>query len=246
MHGFKVESVFLYLPGLVDDLLFFLDEISEMPLSMQAKLLRVLQDGRVRPVGSNKEISTDVRIIAATNRSLEEKIAAGNFREDLFYRLETFTLKVPPLREREEDIELLAGIFLHSYNTKLNRNIRGFSDSAIDLLRNYSFPGNVRELQNAVERAATFCRGNWISPQDLPVRMQKGKSSVADFGGQKTDTTDEFALLCKNSLPSLEDLKGRYVRYVLKQCGGNKRRAAALLGIGRRTLYRYLDERTPE
>lgn len=221
----------------------FLDEISEIPLSMQAKLLRVLQDGRVRPVGGNKEIRTDVRIIAATNRNLEEEITAGNFREDLFYRLETFILKVPPLRKRDNDAELLAGIFLHPYNARLNRNIRGFSDSALDILRNYSFPGNVRELQNAVERAATFCRGNWITPQDLPVRMQKGESPAMKSGNAEAGSADESALFCGNSLPSLEDLKGRYVRYVLKQCGGNKRRAAALLGIGRRTLYRYLDER---
>ncbi|MFP4168649.1 MAG: sigma-54-dependent transcriptional regulator [Desulfonatronovibrionaceae bacterium] len=220
----------------------FLDEISEMPLSMQAKLLRVLQDGRIRPVGSDKEVDTDVRIIAATNRDLEEEIAAGNFREDLFYRLETFTLRVPPLREREDDAEFLAAVFLHRCNARLNRGIRGFSDAALDVLRGYSYPGNVRELQNAVERAATFCRGSWITPQDLPERMHKDEISIPDAKVREPQAGGEAVLLQGSTLPSLEELKGRYIHYVLKQCGGNKRRAAALLGIGRRTLYRYLEE----
>jgi len=220
----------------------FLDEISEMPLSMQAKFLRVLQDGRFRPVGGNKEISSDVRIIAATNRDLEEEINAGNFRADLFYRLETFTLKAPPLREREDDAEFLASIFLQSCNSRLNRNIRGFSDAALDILRSYPFPGNVRELQNTVERAATFCQGNWITPGDLPARIQTADTSKGQGEDGLAGSPKEAELLHGNTLPSLEELKGRYVRYVLKQCQGNKRRTAALLGMGRRTLYRYLDE----
>jgi DNA-binding NtrC family response regulator len=220
----------------------FLDEISEMPLAMQAKLLRVLQDGKVRPVGSNREMDTDVRIIAATNRDLEEEIAAGRFREDLFYRLETFTLRVPPLREREDDAALLAAGFLHRYNARLNRNVRGFSDDALDLLRSYSFPGNVRELQNAVERAVTFCRGNWVTPEDFPGRMRREETSAQEMDLGSGGVSAESCLLNGNTLPSLEELKGRYMRYVLEQCGGNKRRAAALLGIGRRTLYRYLGD----
>jgi DNA-binding NtrC family response regulator len=220
----------------------FLDEISEMPLAMQAKLLRVLQDGKVRPVGSNREMDTDVRIIAATNRDLEEEIAAGRFREDLFYRLETFTLRVPPLREREDDAALLAAGFLHRYNARLNRNVRGFSDDALDLLRSYSFPGNVRELQNAVERAVTFCRGNWVTPEDFHGRMRREETSAQEMDLGSGGVSAESCLLNGNTLPSLEELKGRYMRYVLEQCGGNKRRAAALLGIGRRTLYRYLGD----
>ncbi|MFO7818054.1 MAG: sigma-54-dependent transcriptional regulator [Thermodesulfobacteriota bacterium] len=220
----------------------FLDEISEMPLSMQAKLLRVLQDGKVRPVGSNKEINTDVRIIAATNKELEDEIAAGNFREDLFYRLETFTLRVPPLREREDDVALLAASFMHRYNARLSRDIRGFSDEALSLLRGYSFPGNVRELQNAVERAVTFCRGNWVTPQDFPARMRRTESIASGADIENGPPSENSFLLHGGTLPSLEKLKERYIRYVLKQCGNNKRRAAALLGIGRRTLYRYLED----
>lgn len=220
----------------------FLDEICEMPLAMQAKLLRVLQDGKVRPVGSNREMDTDVRIIAATNRDLEEEIAAGRFREDLFYRLETFTLRVPPLREREDDAALLAAGFLHRYNARLNRNVRGFSDDALELLRGYSFPGNVRELQNAVERAVTFCRGNWVTPEDFPGRMRREETSTQKMDLGSGRVSADSCLLKGNTLPSLEELKGRYMRYVLEQCRGNKRRAAALLGIGRRTLYRYLDD----
>ncbi|MFW5970503.1 MAG: sigma-54-dependent transcriptional regulator [Desulfovermiculus sp.] len=216
----------------------FLDEISETPLSMQAKLLRVLQDGKVRPVGSNKEIATQARIIAATNKDLEQEIANGCFREDLFYRLETFTLRVPPLREREDDVELLAAQFLSQFSAKLNRDIRGFSDQALELLKNYSFPGNVRELQNAVERAVTLSHGRWINPEDFPQRMREQGTSEQN----SEQLLASESLLRGNRLPTLEELKERYIAHVLEQTQGNKRRAAALLGIGRRTLYRYLGE----
>ncbi|MFO7877637.1 MAG: sigma-54 dependent transcriptional regulator [Desulfovermiculus sp.] len=216
----------------------FLDEISETPLSMQAKLLRVLQDGKIRPVGSNKEMATQARIIAATNKDLEQEIASGHFREDLFYRLETFTLRVPPLREREDDVELLAARFLSQFSAKLNRNIRGFSDQARELLKSYSFPGNVRELQNAVERAVTLSHGQWIIPEDFPQRMREQGSPEQCSGQLPASDT----LLRGNRLPTLEELKERYIAHVLEQTQGNKRRAAALLGIGRRTLYRYLGE----
>jgi DNA-binding NtrC family response regulator len=216
----------------------FLDEISETPLSMQAKLLRVLQDGKIRPVGSNKEISTQVRIIAATNKDLEQEIGGGKFREDLFYRLETFTLRVPPLREREDDVELLAAQFLSQFAAKLGRNVRGFSDKALELLKSYSFPGNVRELQNAVERAITLSHGQWITPEDFPQRMRDQECSWVNPGSLLSGDS----LLHGNRLPTLDELKERYIAHVLEQSQGNKRRAAALLGIGRRTLYRYLGE----
>lgn len=216
----------------------FLDEISETPLSMQAKLLRVLQDGKIRPVGSNTEISTRVRIIAATNKDLEREIENGAFREDLFYRLETFTLRVPPLREREDDVELLAGRFLYKFTAKLGRNIRGFSDQALEVFKSYSFPGNVRELENAVERAVTLCQGQWITPQDFPQRMREHTPSPE----QDSQLPALGSLWSENRLPTLEELKERYIAHVLQQTQGNKRRAAALLGIGRRTLYRYLGE----
>ncbi len=219
----------------------FLDEISETPVSMQAKLLRVLQDGKIRPVGSNKEISTQARILAATNKDLEQEIAAGTFREDLFYRLETFTLRVPPLREREEDIQLLAARFLHAFSSKLGRDIRGFSDAALELLQTYPFPGNVRELENAVERAVTLTPGRWITPRDFPERM-RGQQTTEQKKHTHGSPAAADTLLKGGRLPTLEQMKERYIDYVLEQTQGNKRRAAALLGIGRRTLYRYLKE----
>ncbi len=221
----------------------FLDEISEMPLSMQSKLLRVLQDGKIRPVGSDTEIDTNVRIIAATNKDLEEEVAAGNFREDLFYRLETFTLRVPPLREREDDVDLLAASFLYRYNARLNRSIRGFSDAALTFLRNYSFPGNVRELQNAVERAVTFTREDWVTPGDFPQRMRRQEwPETGESDPENVFPSEASFLLQGDTLPALEKLKERYISYVLEKCGGNKRQAASLLGIGRKTLYRYLGD----
>src|SRR5690606_34827158 len=148
-----------------------LDELGEMPLALQAKLLRVLQDGRMRPVGSDHEIQVDVRIIAATNRNLTEAVADGSFREDLFYRLETFSLQVPPLRARGDDVQRLAEFFLTRFNSRRQRQIKGFSDDALAVLASYPFPGNVRELQNAVERAATFCDTPLIEVRHLPQRI---------------------------------------------------------------------------
>ncbi len=241
-----------------------LDEISEMPLELQAKLLRVLQEGRVRPVGANREVEVDVRIIAATNRDLEEEVRAGRFREDLFYRLETFMLRVPPLRERADDIELLAGRFVHRFRVALHKDVRAISSDAIRVLRNYPFPGNVRELQNAIERAVTFCEGRTIVVRDLPVRVRAGKAKglQGGLGGQAESSRGNerspaamgqaggdgalAGALCEiitdgDVLPTLAELEDWYIRFVLERAGGNKRRAAALLGIARRTLYRQLD-----
>ena len=217
-----------------------LDEIGEMPLALQAKLLRALQDGNVRPVGSDHEIQLDVRVIAATNRNLTECVEQGSFREDLFYRLETFNLQVPPLRERSDDIHYLADFFLARFNARQQRHIKGFSDAARQALLRYPFPGNVRELQNAVERAATFAQGAFIELADLPERMQN--SSVADAplaatsaGGQ----SDSHQPL--EQLPSLEQVQRRYILQVLDAASGNKRKAADILGITRRTLYRWIE-----
>lgn len=220
-----------------------LDEIGEMPLSLQAKLLRALQDGSIRPVGQDTEESVDVRIIAATHRDLKKKVAAGEFREDLYYRLETFALTVPPLRDRDEDRELLAQRFLQALAVAQRKDIKGFSPEALGLLRRYSFPGNVRELQNITERAVAFCNEDWVQPSHLPERLeQESETSPQHLDDDNGDAPYNGGLLDGPVLPTLEQLQKRYVRMVLDEVDGNKRRAAALLGIGRRTLYRWLDE----
>lgn len=218
-----------------------LDELGEMPLALQAKLLRVLQDGKVRPVGSDHEIQLDVRIIAATNRNLTEAVADGSFREDLFYRLETFGLQVPPLRARGEDILKLTEFFLTRFNARQKQSIKGFSDAALGLLQQYSFPGNIRELQNAVERAATFCDTPLIETHHLPqrIREQTGApllpANTAVIPQQPNQPADADAL------PTLETVQRQYIHQVLATTDGNKRRAADILGITRRTLYRWIE-----
>ena len=215
-----------------------LDEIGEMPMSLQAKLLRVLQGGEVRPVGDDRALNVDVRIIAATNRNLSEAVEQGQFREDLFFRLETFLLDVPPLRSRGEDVPLLANHFLAAIAGQRKITVRGFSDAAMAKLRNYTFPGNVRELHNAVERAVTFCDGEVIEPGHLPERM-RGPAGMAPARQEG----DAFTWQADNeALESLAVVQRRYVEFVLGQTGGNKRRAAAILGITRRTLYRWLED----
>jgi two-component system, NtrC family, response regulator AtoC len=217
----------------------FLDEISEMPPALQAKLLRMLQDGKIRPVGSNREQQINVRIVAATNRNIEEQVRAGDFREDLFYRLETFQINVPPLRERGDDIDLLAGIFLAQYATSTDKRIDGFSAPAYEQIRRYPFPGNVRELRNMIERAVAFCPTREIRPEHLPSRIRdaNGKSSAA-----AGDLLQNGLQISDESLLTLEAVERRYIRHVMTQVQGNKRSAASILGIGRRTLYRRLEE----
>lgn len=219
-----------------------LDEIGEMPLALQAKMLRALQDGSIRPVGQDTEEQVDVRIVAATHRDLAQRVADGEFREDLYYRLETFALNVPALREREEDIELLAQRFLVRFSAEQGRPARVFSREALVALRAYAFPGNVRELQNAVERAVAFCPSERVEPEHLPGRLFRPEAMAAAPAAPRGDG----GLLDGAVLPTLDEVQKRYVRRVLDEVGGNRRRAAALLGIGRRTLYRWLDEESPE
>ncbi|MGQ9425053.1 sigma-54-dependent transcriptional regulator [Gilvimarinus sp. F26214L] len=222
--------------GEADGGTILLDEIGEMPPAMQSKLLRVLEDGHVRPVGDDRERSVDVRVVAATNRNLEDEIEQGNFRADLFYRLETFTLEVPPLRERADDVDLLTANFIARFGLASGRSVRGISAAALARLRVYPFPGNVRELSNAMERAVAFARGEEIEVADLPERIRKHHASTASGVGEGApDPLNE-----QEPLP-LREVERRYVRHVLERMQGNKRRTAELLGIGRRTLYRYLE-----
>ncbi|AGA34827.1 two component, sigma54 specific, transcriptional regulator, Fis family - like protein [Thioalkalivibrio nitratireducens DSM 14787] len=212
----------------------FLDEIGEMPPAMQTKLLRLLQDGRVRPVGSNDEVASDVRIVAATHRDLAELLREGHFREDLFYRLETFRIEVPPLRERGEDIERLVFHFLRRQAAAQEVPLRGLAPEALRMLLGYRFPGNVRELTSLVERAATLAQGEVIQPEDLPERV------CDDPGNARAVVADPAAGARDEEWYTLEELEARYIRQVLAHTGGNKQRAARILGIGRKTLYRKL------
>ncbi len=216
----------------------FLDEIGEMPLSLQAKMLRALQDGQVRPVGAEREHQVDVRLVAATNQDLHERVQDGRFREDLYYRLEAFQLEVPPLRDRGEDLEMLAMQFVGRFAAARQRPARSISNEALMLIRDYPWPGNVRELSNAMERAVTFCEGREIEAEHLPERVRRAEGTGGAGQGDSLN-----ALLDQGEmLPTLDELRRRYVQHVLEKVDGNKRRAAALLGVGRRTLYRWLDE----
>lgn len=196
-----------------------LDEIGEMPVALQAKLLRVLQEGTLRAVGSDKEEHVDVRILAATHQDLEAKVENGSFRQDLFYRLETFSIRVPALRERGEDIERLVRHFADDIDSE-----------ALELLYRYPFPGNVRELQNAIERAVAFSQNGKVYAENLPQR-------ITDF----EQPTDAETGLKVNDWPTLNQLQEDYIKQVLAHVQGNKSKAAELLGITRRTLYRWLE-----
>ncbi|MFO8070486.1 MAG: sigma-54 dependent transcriptional regulator [Polyangia bacterium] len=212
-----------------------LDELTELPAPVQAKLLRTLQEGTLRKVGANREQEVDVRIIAATNGDVERQMDNGELRRDLYFRLETFVLEVPPLRERPDDIEALTALFLSRFRIALDKPIDGFTSEALSALRSYDYPGNVRELENIVERGVTFCRKGEI-------RLEHLGPKVADQYGRFRQTEKAIhALIPAGELPPLEALKRDYVRYALNKFDGNKRRTASALGIGRRTLYRYLE-----
>ncbi|WP_018141929.1 sigma-54 dependent transcriptional regulator [Thioalkalivibrio sp. ALJ7] len=225
----------------------FLDEIAEMPVAMQSKLLRLLQDGRVRPVGANEEIATDVRIVAATHQDLQAHIADGRFREDLYYRLETFRIEIPPLRARGDDIERLALQFLREQALTRGLPERRLSPEALRALVRYSFPGNVRELASLMERAATLAAGEVIETRDLPERVLQGAAHGVpdDAPDGRPDSMPVPGVEDDPQWPTLEERERDYIRRVLEHVDGNKQRAARILGIGRKTLYRKLGESDP-
>jgi DNA-binding NtrC family response regulator len=208
----------------------FLDEIAEMPLEMQAKLLRALQERKVRPVGSNEEVSFDARIVAATNRDLDEEVYEKRFREDLYYRINVVRIDLPPLRERAGDVLELAQHFLGVHASRKGRPTLGLSVPAAEKLAAYRWPGNVRELQNCIERAVAFARFDEIAVDDLPEKIRDYKTERL-----ATEATDSTEIL------TLDELERRYVKRVMKLLDGNKSRAAELLGIDRRTLYRRIE-----
>jgi DNA-binding NtrC family response regulator len=196
----------------------FLDEIGEMPIGLQAKLLRFLDSGEFRRVGGTKPLRVDVRMIAATNKDLAAMIKTNGFREDLYYRLNVINVAVPPLRERREDIEELSRHFLAAYAKKLSKPLKDFTSEAMDLLTEYRWPGNVRELENVVERAVIVCESGAIGAEDLSI------SSYAAVADEAVN-------------PSLEEMEKNYILRVLKEAGGNQSKASQLLGIDRKTLY---------
>ncbi|WP_242597208.1 sigma-54-dependent transcriptional regulator [Billgrantia sulfidoxydans] len=219
----------------------FLDEIGEMSPGLQAKLLRALQEKMIKAVGAEKEEAVDVRIIAATHRDLEQEIESGNFRSDLFYRLETFSLRIPPLRERQGDIERLISAMIDKHAGAQGKSIERIEPLALQTLLDYPYPGNVRELENAVMRAVTLAENGLLSHTDLPERIRLHGQEQRGAARQ-IETGKALISSGKQSWPSLEEVEKRYIQKVLEATGGNKRRTADILGIARRTLYRRLEE----
>ncbi len=206
----------------------FLDEIGEISLLMQVKLLRVLQQKEIQRVGSDEVLHVDVRIVAATNRNLEQEIENGNFREDLYYRLNVVTLTVPSLKERSGDIPILANFFLEKFALKNHKNIKGFSPKAMDFLVKYSYPGNVRELENIIERACILVRGDYIDVEALPPQLTQKQEQNASI---------QFA-----HIERLEDMERQFILQTLEKLNDNKSEAAKQLGISRKTLHTKLKQ----
>jgi DNA-binding NtrC family response regulator len=203
----------------------FLDEVAEMPLSMQVKLLRFLQTGEVRPVGDETTRYVDVRLVAATNKVLEREVASGAFREDLYYRLAVIPIHVPPLRERPEDIRALSNHFLRRFAGRAGKGVMGIAEDAMELLVGYAWPGNVRQLENSIERGVALCQGTQIQVEDLPVRLKE--ESLVREG---------------ETIHSLQVMERSHILSTLEQVNWNRKRAAALLQISTTTLWRRLKE----
>jgi DNA-binding NtrC family response regulator len=204
----------------------FLDEVAEMPPSMQVRLLRVIQEKVIIRVGGVEEIPIDVRIIAATNKNLKKEVELGHFRQDLYYRLNVITLQVPPLRERRDDIPLLCHYFIDRFSKAQRKNITEISEDVMNILMEYEFPGNVRELENMMERAVTLATGNRIEVEHLPIDLQQRLFHI---------TRPQ-----KNELLTLEEHEREYIRWVLMKTRGNKSKAAEILGIDRVSLWRKM------
>lgn len=212
----------------------FLDEIGELGQALQVKLLRVMQDQEVRRVGSTTSTRVDVRIIAATNRDLEQLVKEGKFRDDLFYRLKVVPITLPSLVDRREDIPMLVHHFLQKCAAGTEHAVRGVLPETMALLTQYRWPGNVRELENAIERAVSLSHGPLLTPEDLPEVIRQHAINEADARLSQIDQLDEVSL-------TLEEVEKRHLTRVLKETKGNKVKAAKILGIDRRTLYRMAE-----
>lgn len=215
----------------------FLDEIGELPISIQVKLLRALQERVIRRVGANEDIKVDIRIIAATNRSLEKMVEQGTFRQDLFYRLNVIQIQLPPLRERREDVRLLANSFVNKFNERLHKNIQGISDEAMDLLMKYDFPGNVRELENIIERTMALEPGSMILPESLPpmVLTPRGPKMASSHEIMVTDQGIDLDKI-------LGQIEKELVVKAIHMANGTKKKAAKLLKISSRSMRYRCDK----
>ncbi|HLR36093.1 MAG TPA: sigma 54-interacting transcriptional regulator [Tissierellales bacterium] len=206
----------------------FLDEIGDMPLSIQASLLRVIEDRKILRIGGTKEINVDVRIITATNKNLYKAVENGNFRADLFYRINVFTINIPPLKERKEDIETLTYYFIKKYNNQFFSNARGITREALEILKNHNWPGNIRELENTIERTVQITKNQIIDVKDLPVYLQQ-------------IPRDNESKLCKE-IGLMESKEYNTIVETLKNTRGNVKSAAKILGLSRATLYRKISK----
>ncbi len=208
-----------------------LDEMGEMPMSMQVKLLRALEERTVRPVGSDKDFRFDVRVLTATNRDLETAVSEGRFREDLFYRVNVIGIHLPPLRSRGTDTLRLAEHFVKQFASAEGKEVHGFADGVSEKLLSYSWPGNIRELRNVIERAVALTRYDRITMEDLPDKIRDFRGGTVFIGG-----------LDPNELVPLEEIERRYIAHVMDAVNGNRTQAARILGLDRKTIYRKLKE----
>lgn len=209
----------------------FLDEVSSMRLALQPKLLRVLETQTFRRIGGTADIQVDVRVVAASNRDLQEMVRENSFREDLYYRLKVMVISLPPLRERKEDIIPLASLFIERNNQEFNKNLTGLSAEAEELLRRYQWPGNVRELKNVIERAVILCQDSVLKPEHLPMELREENSRNYAMAGASMSSATGL-----NASMSLEQMEKIHIQNVLSQNKGNKSRTARALNISRSTL----------
>jgi DNA-binding NtrC family response regulator len=214
----------------------FLDEIGEMPKDVQAKLLRVLQEGAVRPVGGHDELKINVRVIAATNVDLEDAIEEGAFREDLYYRITVLTIDLPPLRHRKADIPALASYFVKNLNARFDARVKGFDDDAMRVLREYDWPGNIREFQNVIERCYAFADLEWIGEKHLTLHRTRKRAEAAAAG-----VAAEAAPSTEENFPTLEESEKNLIEQAMGVADNNKVKAAKILGIHRSRLYKKLE-----
>ena len=221
---------------LADGGTIFLDEIGDMPYQMQAKLLRVLQEGEIEKVGRQSNIPIDVRVIAATNKPLEEMVKEGTFREDLYYRLNVVSINIPPLRKRGNDILLLTDYFLEKYCRKYNRSL-SIDRAVYQLLLGYKWPGNVRELQNTIESAVVMCEGKSIGPEDMPDSIKRG---AGEGEAIKLPESMQYGLRFGTLREEIESFEKHMIMQTIKECGGDKNKAMEILGLPRRTFYRKI------
>jgi PAS domain S-box-containing protein len=224
----------------------FLTEIGDLPLPLQVKLLSVLDDKEFFPVGGTKKVKVDVRVIAATHRSLRKLVSEGKFREDLFYRLNVLRLYLPSLKERDGDIRLLLDHFFKEINTDLNKNIKGFTSKCTEILLSYAYPGNVRELRNIVEYAVNICQGKQIKPEHLPRYIfdppHRRKTKAAPFENDSVTQETEMAKGVSQSMTlGWSDVEKEMIMDALKKTRGNRSEAAKVLGWGRTTLWRKIN-----